>query len=77
MSDLQTSTQHASKNACGSAVNRGLFGIRTSQVRNITFVVFFVAVAAAGIPFDRITIVIGALGVGIGFGLQNILESQL
>jgi potassium-dependent mechanosensitive channel len=36
---------------------------------------FFVAVAAAGIPFDRITIVIGALGVGIGFGLQNIVNN--
>jgi len=36
---------------------------------------FFVALAAAGIPFDRITIVIGALGVGIGFGLQNIVNN--
>ncbi|MBC8985032.1 hypothetical protein H9X96_04505 [Pedobacter sp. N36a] len=30
---------------------------------------FFLGVAAAGIPVDRITIVLWALGVGIGFGL--------
>ncbi|HEY8954296.1 mechanosensitive ion channel family protein [Chitinophaga sp.] len=33
------------------------------------------AFAASGIPMDKITIVIGALGVGIGFGLQNIVNN--
>jgi small-conductance mechanosensitive channel len=33
------------------------------------------AVAAAGIPVDRITIVLGALGVGIGFGLQTLVNN--
>ncbi|MCD0488069.1 mechanosensitive ion channel [Pedobacter sp. MC2016-14] len=35
----------------------------------------FLAVAAAGIPLDRITIVLGALGVGIGFGLQALVNN--
>lgn len=35
----------------------------------------FLAVAASGIPVDRITIVLGALGVGIGFGLQTLVNN--
>jgi len=34
-----------------------------------------VAVAASGLPVDKITIVLGALGVGIGLGLQNIVNN--
>jgi len=36
---------------------------------------FFLAIAAVGIPMDRITIIIGALGVGIGFGLQTLVNN--
>ncbi len=35
----------------------------------------FLAFAAAGIPMDRITIIIGALGVGIGLGLQGLVNN--
>ena len=36
---------------------------------------FLIAVAASGLPIDRITVVLGALGVGIGLGLQNIVSN--
>jgi small-conductance mechanosensitive channel len=36
---------------------------------------FMVAIAALGIDVNRITILVGAFGVGIGFGLQNAVAS--
>ena len=36
---------------------------------------FLLAVGASGFPLDKITIIISALGVGIGFGLQNIVNN--
>ncbi len=36
---------------------------------------FIAAVGLSGIPMTEVTIVIGALGVGIGFGLQNIVNN--
>lgn len=33
------------------------------------------AFAAAGIPMDRLTIILGALSVGIGFGLQSLINN--
>jgi small-conductance mechanosensitive channel len=36
---------------------------------------FLVAVAASGLPVDKITVVLGALGVGIGLGLQSIVNN--
>jgi small-conductance mechanosensitive channel len=35
------------------------------------------AFAAAGIPMDRLTIIIGTLGLGIGFGLQNLVSNLI
>jgi small-conductance mechanosensitive channel len=35
----------------------------------------FVAVSAAGFPLDSLTVILGAFGVGIGFGLQNIFNN--
>jgi len=34
-----------------------------------------IAFVASGIPMDKLTIIIGALGVGIGFGLQNVVNN--
>jgi small-conductance mechanosensitive channel len=36
---------------------------------------FLLAVAASGLSVDRITVVLGALGVGVGLGLQNIVNN--
>lgn len=41
----------------------------------ILIVGFFIAATAAKIPLDKITIVLGALSVGIGFGLQTIINN--
>jgi potassium-dependent mechanosensitive channel len=35
------------------------------------------AFAKAGIPTDRLTVIIGALGVGIGFGLQGLVNNLI
>lgn len=35
----------------------------------------FLAFAAAGIPVDKLTIILGALGVGIGLGLQGLVSN--
>ncbi len=36
---------------------------------------YLLAIAASGLPLDKITIVLGALGVGIGLGLQSIVNN--
>jgi potassium-dependent mechanosensitive channel len=36
---------------------------------------FFIALAAAGVDLTKVTLLIGALGVGIGFGLQNVVNN--
>jgi potassium efflux system protein len=41
----------------------------------VLIVGFFIGMAAAKIPFDNVAIVLGALSVGIGFGLQTIINN--
>ena len=36
---------------------------------------FLMALAAAGVDFSKVTLLISALGVGIGFGLQNLVNN--
>lgn len=36
---------------------------------------FLLAVTASGFPLDKITIIISAFGIGIGFGLQNVVNN--
>jgi small-conductance mechanosensitive channel len=37
----------------------------------------FLAFAAAGVPLSKLVIIIGSLGVGIGFGLQNLVNNVI
>jgi small-conductance mechanosensitive channel len=47
-------------------------------VKLIVFIIgIFIAFAAAGVPMDNITIIIGSLGLGIGFGLQGIVSNLI
>ncbi|MCK5189654.1 MAG: mechanosensitive ion channel, partial [Methylococcales bacterium] len=51
------------------------FAITTFSRYIILVIGFLAAVSVLGFPLDKITIVLGALGVGIGFGLQNITNN--
>ncbi len=54
---------------------RGVPGAISMIVRLVLITIGFVlAFGAAKIPFDNIAIIFGAMGVGIGFGLQNIFN---
>lgn len=55
---------------------RGLpYAVSTMLHYTILVVGFFVAAAAAKIDMTKFTIVAGAVGVGLGFGLQNIINN--
>jgi potassium efflux system protein len=36
---------------------------------------YLLAIAASGMPLDKITIILGALGVGVGLGLQSVVSN--
>jgi potassium-dependent mechanosensitive channel len=49
--------------------------IRTGTNYAAVFIAALVAISAAGVQFTHIAIVAGALGIGIGFGLQSIVNN--
>ena len=60
----------------GTVPHTGRKGSRLVMIRLILIIGgFLFAIVASGLPIDRITIVLGALGVGIGLGLQNIVNN--
>ncbi len=66
-SNPQGTIQGISKGKLGSNVLLVRLGIYTVGI--------ILAFVASGIPMDKLTIIIGALGVGIGFGLQNVVNN--
>jgi len=57
-------------------LGRGISFAISAVIRyGIILLGFLLAVSALGIGMDRITILLGALGVGIGFGLQTIVNN--
>ena len=60
----------------GLSLQRGLSTlISTSAYYAVLLIGFMLALAAAGIELSSFTLVTGAFGVGIGFGLQNIFNN--
>ena len=51
------------------------FALRTFTRYTVIVIGFIVAMAVAGFPMDRLTLIVSALGVGIGFGLQGIVNN--
>jgi small-conductance mechanosensitive channel len=57
-------------------MRKGVPGALSLLLRITIFTIgFLVAVAAAGVKMDKLAILLGAFGVGIGFGLQNIFNN--
>jgi small-conductance mechanosensitive channel len=57
-------------------MRKGVPGAISLLLRITIFTIgFLLAVAALGVEMDKLTILLGAFGVGIGFGLQNIFNN--
>jgi small-conductance mechanosensitive channel len=51
------------------------FALSTFTRYAILVIGFVIAMGAVGFPVDRVTLLLSALGVGIGFGLQNVVNN--
>ena len=51
------------------------FALTTFTRYAIIAIGFVAAISVLGVPLDKVTIVLSALGVGIGFGLQNLVNN--
>ncbi len=61
-----------------SGMKKGVPGAISLMLRIIIITIgFLFAIAAAGIKMEKLTILLGAFGVGIGFGLQNIFNNLI
>jgi small-conductance mechanosensitive channel len=57
-------------------LDRGIpHAIANTAAYTVSFLGFMLALGAAGIDLSRVTVLAGAFGVGIGFGLQNIVNN--
>ena len=57
-------------------LSRGLPELISSMLHYLLLLlVFFAAVNAGGVELNKFTVLTGALGVGVGFGLQNIVNN--
>jgi small-conductance mechanosensitive channel len=57
-------------------LSRGLpYAISTIAYYVLLLLVALAALSAAGVELDKFTVLTGALGVGLGFGLQNIVNN--
>jgi small-conductance mechanosensitive channel len=57
-------------------LSRGLPELISSMMHYVLLLlVFFFAVNAGGVELNKFTVLTGALGVGVGFGLQNIVNN--
>ena len=57
-------------------IQRGLpYAISKFVYYALILMVLFVAITRAGVELNKFTVITGALGVGVGFGLQNIVNN--
>jgi len=70
------SAEHEPVNATGTTAKRFSFGSWLLVIRIVIITAgLLLACAAAGIPLDKFTIIIGALSVGAGLGLQGLVNN--